>query len=357
MTLAESDWEALDRLRALFLEGKAVRASYWRVARDLVCYDATYGERIGWKWDAVLRGLAASPQSNWRPPRGPIFDFGCGSGIAGRRVVAAFGAQSFTRLCLYDKSRLAEEFARDAALGAFPGLEVVRASPDEVLDAGKPVTLVVSHVLNELSPTDYRRLLGWARRAAAILWVEPGTFPASRALISVREELKSKFSVLRPCTHRGTCGLMMTGREGDWCHHFAVPPKGLSTDPFWTRFARQAGIDLRSLPYSHLVLSRLEKGYEGGSPRWERVLGRPKAFKGYVELLSCGEGGVRSLVLQRRSHPGLAERLEDATEAILADWKVEQGRILGGEICEPESARGVARAVPDEGEPGGRTGG
>ena len=51
------DWEALDRLREGFLTGAAARGPYWKSLGDLANYDLTYGERIGWKWDAVLAEL------------------------------------------------------------------------------------------------------------------------------------------------------------------------------------------------------------------------------------------------------------------------------------------------------------
>ena len=57
MTWDEIDWAALDRLREGFLSGSAANGPYWRSRSDLASYDFTYGERIGWKWDAVLREL------------------------------------------------------------------------------------------------------------------------------------------------------------------------------------------------------------------------------------------------------------------------------------------------------------
>ena len=50
------DWKTLDRLREGFLSGSAAKGPYWKSRDDLAHYDATYAERIGWKWDAVLPG-------------------------------------------------------------------------------------------------------------------------------------------------------------------------------------------------------------------------------------------------------------------------------------------------------------
>src|SRR3954470_4086812 len=99
------DWEILDRLRETFLSRDKTAGPYWHTITDLECYDFTYGERIGWKWDAVLRELKAR---GWKPtPGATVLDWGCGSGIAGRRVIQAFGPDHFSRLLLHDHSALA----------------------------------------------------------------------------------------------------------------------------------------------------------------------------------------------------------------------------------------------------------
>jgi hypothetical protein len=111
------DWEVLDRLRENFLSGAAAHGPYWHTITDLECYNFTYGERIGWKWDAVLAELRLH---QWTPcgepgrsaPAGTtVLDWGCGSGIAGRRVVDFFGAANFARLLVHDHSALAMDFA------------------------------------------------------------------------------------------------------------------------------------------------------------------------------------------------------------------------------------------------------
>src|SRR6185503_16602213 len=89
------DWKALDRLRQRFLAEPGVGGAYWETASDLASYDLTYGERIGWKWDQVMRELKLR---GWQPTSRAIFDWGCGSGIAGRRVIELFGQDRFDSL-------------------------------------------------------------------------------------------------------------------------------------------------------------------------------------------------------------------------------------------------------------------
>ena len=70
MTWDDLDWRALDRLRERFLRGPAAGAAYWESRDDLASYDLTYGERIGWKWDQVLRELdfdySMPPGTTWQ---------------------------------------------------------------------------------------------------------------------------------------------------------------------------------------------------------------------------------------------------------------------------------------------------
>jgi hypothetical protein len=296
------DWAALDRLRDAFLAGKPSGDSYWSSLTDLANYDFTYAQRIGWKWDTVLRELRLR---EWSPPPGPLLDWGCGSGIASRRVLEAFGGEAITGLHVFDRSSIAMQFAVERAKELFPRVSVEMAS--NIPHDSHPVgTLIISHVLNELDEADGRTLRQVIERANAVLWVEPGTFADSRALIAMREALREQFIVVAPCTHQAACGLLSPDNERHWCHHFAAPPTSIMADSNWVRFAQRAGIDLRRLPYSFLVLER--RGLRDLAPglwpaSWSRVLGEPRVYKGFARVLSCRAEGVRELELQKRDAP------------------------------------------------------
>ena len=208
MNWDELDWAALDRLRSLFLAGGGTQGPYWRSRGELASYDFTYGERIGWKWDAVLRELG---QRGWKPPGPPahpgrpghaagaatgyaVLDWGCGSGVAGRRVVRGLGADHVAALRLWDHSAMAADYAAEAASLAFPGMRVENVTPGFLAADGPVGLLVISHVLNELPAAELLALRGLAARADAILWVEPGTTEVSRALIEVREQLRVRLT-------------------------------------------------------------------------------------------------------------------------------------------------------------------
>lgn len=290
---ADIDWAALERLRQGFLAGTAGHEDYWRSESDLANYDATYAQRIGWKWDFVLEDLH---QQGWRPSPGELLDWGCGSGIAGRAFLDRFGAADISRLRLFDRSALAMRFAARRARERFPDLAQATG------DAPPCGTVLVSHVLTELVPEQTEALLAHLDAATSILWVEPGTYEASLALVAIRERLRTTFRVVAPCVHQGACGLLAPGNEPHWCHHFATPPPGVFTDSFWGQFAHRTQIDLHATPLSYLVLDR-RPGWSATSP-CQRLLGRPRLTKGDVRYFGCDASGVRERFLTKRDHPG-----------------------------------------------------
>jgi hypothetical protein len=353
MTWKEIDWSVLERLRERFLSGEPAPGPYWTSREDLANYDGTYGERIGWKWDAVLRELDLR---GWKPPcaatfkgehgcastegaRLDVLDWGCGSGVAGRRVVRWFGANRVTTLRVWDHSALAADFAADAARARLPQLNVQQVTPG-FLASDEPIgVLVISHVLNELPAEVLRELRGLASRADAILWVEPGTSEVSRALIEIREQLRGRFRLVAPCTHQAACGLLAPANASHWCHHFASPPPEIFTDRDWVKFGQRAGIDLRSLPYSFLALERRSKSPGlAGDTNLARVIGEPRVYKGYAKVLSCDTGGVRELTLQKRDAPSLFKQLKRSAGTLIYRWTREDDRIVAGTLLaeEPE---------------------
>jgi len=340
MSRPRPDFALLDRLRSRFLDTPAQGGDYWDSDELLGAYDATFGERIGWKWDAVLAELQ---RRHWAPPAGTVLlDWGCGSGIAGRRVLHAFGAERFARLLVHDRSPRARNFATRRAAEEHPGLALEQAP-----DWGDPVpagdfTLVISHVLNELAPADSAALLALVRRAAAVLWVEPGAGETARTLVALREELRSAFAIIAPCTHRSGCGLLAPENQRHWCHHFARPPIEAFTDGFWSDFSRRLSIDLRSLPYSFLVLERPAAAAPEPTPAgWARVLGEPREYKGYAKVLSCEAGGVVERMLQKRDAPALFKQMRRLPAPPLFRWKLRESRIAGGETWPHHSGAAV----------------
>ena len=314
---------ALAALRARFLDGSCAGGGYWKSENDLALYDASFGERIGWKWDAVLGELHAR---GWRPAAKNIVDWGCGSGIAGRRVLGAW--DHFESLTLADVSPYAMRFAEARARENFPKARV-RMKADAA-DAAAGSLLLVSHVLNEMDDDAAHRIIAAARRAEEIIWVEAGTHADSRRLIFVREKLRDEFDIIAPCTHAARCGMLVPENAAHWCHHFARVPSEASRDARWAQFGRELGIDMGTLPYSFLVLAR--RGTNTADTRgFARIIGRPRDEKGHFDVLSCGEAGVEELMAQKRDVPELSRQLRKGRANAVQRWTREGKRITGAE--------------------------
>jgi hypothetical protein len=318
------DWAALERLRQGFLDGTSRRSDYWRSRRDLEAYDRTFAQRIGWKWDFVLAELAAR---GWLPPEGDVLDWGCGSGIAGRAFLGYFGAAAAQRapggLALWDRSSLAMAFAAERARAAFPSVAVRIAGGEEAAP-----TVLLSHVLTELPDAHLDRLLAMLNKATAVIWVEPGTYDASRRLIAIRERLRGAFQLVAPCTHQAACGLLTPENQRHWCHHFATTPTEVFMDGDWARFARIAGVDLRSLPVSFLVLGKRPAPAFAGELTTFRVVGRPRVYKGYALIMGCDAGGVRDYRLAKSRLGDEFRRVKRGDCDSLQAWRVEDGEIV-----------------------------
>ncbi len=315
--LPEVSWKSLHRLRAAFLQPGPPLPDYWESETDLESYDATFAQRIGWKWDYVLEELR---RRGWSPPAGQVLDWGCGTGIASRAFLDHFGPGSAQVLWLWDRSGLARAYARRRVHAKYPGLEV------QVGLVERPDLLLISHVLGELSPPQIEQLTHLVARATATVWVEPGTYEASLTLIAVREKLRATLHVVAPCLHRERCGILAPENERHWCHHFAPSPPEIYTDPFWGRFAHEMNIDLRSLPVSFLVLDR--RPAPAVPPNAVRVIGRPRVYKPHALILACDASGVREYRLTRRRLPGEFQKLKKGSCDPLQQWQREGDEIL-----------------------------
>jgi len=327
------DWQSLERLRTAFLAGTAGASDYWRNESDLASYDATFAQRIGWKWDYVLAELQ---RRGWSPAPGALLDWGCGSGIAHRAFLDFFGADGVAELKLWDRSPLAMRFAERRAKEKYPGLNVgpnsgaLNASgAATTVSASSPSQaqiLLLSHVLTELPPAQIEALTDFAASFTSVIWVEPGTFDASSSLIAVRERLRGKFNLVAPCTHQAKCGMLDAGNEDHWCHHFASPPPEVFTDGNWAKFGEIAGVDLRSLPLSFIVLDKrpVPALPEGAT----RIIGYPRLYKPYALLLGCDESGVAEKRLTKRMHPEGWRLLKRGDADPLQVWSCEGDEIL-----------------------------
>jgi len=324
MQIESHEWAVLAGLRERFLGGRAETAfDYWESSRVCELYDATFGQRIAWKWRAVWSEL----ELRGRLPRArSVLDWGCGTGIAAREFSAAQqagGEGSAVRYHLWDRSAAARELAAAKLRELDPRAQVEHGlpRPDAELDL-----LLASHVLGELDDGARAELLALARRARAVVWVEPGSRELSRDLMSVRDALAAGRRVLAPCTHGEPCGLNRPGRERDWCHSFARPAPEVFTRADWREFSQRLGIDLRSVPYAYFALG--EAIPAAPEPGLIRIIGRPRLEKGLARIDACDASGVRSLrVLERDAKPIVKQFADPATLARTFRATVENDRV------------------------------
>jgi SAM-dependent methyltransferase len=324
MNLESIDWESLERMRAAFLSGTAGAQDYWHNDSELAAYDATFAQRIGWKWDYVLEELKAR---GWSPPAGDILDWGCGSGVAGRAFLNHFGMNEVSALRLLDRSTLARAFAAKRAREKFPGLKVVEETQRADSEISTPPgILLISHVLTEMTQEQTAALVSAATSAECVIWIEPGTYETSLTLIAIRERLRTIFNIIAPCTHQERCGILSPENERHWCHHFASPPQEVFMDGDWAKFGNMLGIDLRDLPLSFLVLDR--RTAPAVSPCAGRVIGHARLYKAHALLLGCDASGVSDRRLMKRLHANEFRALKKDISPALREWECREGEIV-----------------------------
>ncbi len=291
-------WEILTRLRDIYLKGSDT-GDYWDSNETLRYYDETFGERIGWKWESVLSELKAK---GWTPPDGyRLLDWGCGSGQAVARFLKHF--EKPAEIWLHDRSPRAEQFTQEKIKSfSIPMRSGVPANTDGLV-------VLLSHVVTELSQRALTQLRSLLRESATIIWVEPGTFKASHALVDNREILREGFDLIAPCPHQKICGLKNHPR--DWCHFFADVPQEAHRSREWREFAEKLGIDLRTLPVSYLCLQKKTADAKV-SDGTGRLLGRPRIYKGFNTALICRESGVKEEKFLKRDDKDLVHDLKKA---------------------------------------------
>lgn len=317
LTFVSADWERLRELRVVFIEAQGRQSpcatpDYFRSQRDLELYDHAFAQRIEWKWAAALREVERRAPT-LKPTT--LVDWACGTAAASRAVLASPVGERVQRVTLLDRSRRALEHARNSLRKLRPGLEV------DIARAGKPLSaelLVASHVIGELDPEGEAQLEQTVRASQAAILLESGSLASSRRLGALRARLADAFTPIAPCTHAAACGAL--GSQHDWCHFFARAPASVFQDAFWAEFSRELGIDLRSLAYSFVALTRAPGAVE---PGLTRILGRPRILKGRALVDACSAEGVESLSLLERTDRALFKSLEHASNEPRV-WRIER---------------------------------
>jgi SAM-dependent methyltransferase len=289
VNLSDHQWQKLRELREFFLSAQPNHAAYWDSEKTVELYDQTLAVRIGWRWDAVLGQLRSL---RWQPGEKLFLDWGCGSGIAARKILEAF--PHFDSVYLSDLSPHAERYAAKRMLTQFPAVSVRPGIPP----AGEPFCLVLSHVLGELDVKSEELLASIVTRSSSLIWVEGGSAVLSKKLVLWRERLN--WPVIAPCTHRQPCGMLAPENHMHWCHFFTRPPGETFMSAEWAEFAKQLEIDHRTVAFSYLVLDRTATDQPSGLAR---NIGSTRVYKATAKLQLCDADGLHDVELMKRDFP------------------------------------------------------
>ena len=327
MSAEKIDWDRLARLRKRFLEIEEDPGVYLDSAEDLAQYHRFLGQRIGWKWRDALR---QAKQAGWHLRSNRVVDWGCGTGIASLTLLEKIESQGIESVTLWDHSRLATSFAKDAFKTRFPSLTVKIAQESELKELGDSIILV-SHTLNELSAGVRSELKRQMIQDRQLFFVELGNHKCSRLLIEQREGLIDQFCPVAPCVCNLACPMDLEDNAHHWCHFFAKAPVEPFTSSDWSRFSSELEIDLRSLPYIYLALDSISLDHESDNRSSSRVIGRPRQHKGYANLLSCDRNGLSLYQLQKRDNPTLWKTIKKIKCGSLFTWtSIDGDRIREG---------------------------
>ena len=298
MKLSGYQWQKLRELRQFFLSANPNRASYWDSEQTVGLYDQTLAIRIGWRWDAVISQLRLL---RWQPREKLFLDWGCGSGIASRKILDAF--PNLECAYLADLSPHAERYAAKTIREQFSSVSVRTGIPE-----GESFCLLLSHVLGELDDRSQELLASIVDRASSLIWVEGGSAVLSKKLGFWRERLD--WPVIAPCTHRQPCRMLAPENQVHWCHFFTRPPAETFMDADWSEFAKQLEIDHRTVAFSYLVLDRFAESQLSG---FARPIGTTRVYKASAKLQLCDANGLHDVELMKRDFP-------DAWKALKKGW-------------------------------------
>jgi len=330
MEFVAPDWETLHRLRNHFLNASGSAGLYWESSNDLVQYHQYFASRIGWKWDAAI---SQAKQVDWQLKSTQILDWGCGTGIATLRILDAFGVDKVKEIVLWDHSAAATSFAQKTLQEKYPNLKVTIANNLSNIDLSDTLCLA-SHVLNELSLIDRESLNRLFSQSQQVFWVEPGSYDSSRLLLEQREALLQYFNPIAPCICAFPCPMKADANAIHWCHFFAKPPVVAFTEGHWAQFSKVMEIDLRSLPYSFMVMDSLKLASSHLVAGKSRLLGRPRQYKGYTRVYSCDENGHNDYELWKREDKSLWKTIKKNKSGTLFEWtQIESGKILAGNVA------------------------
>jgi precorrin-6B methylase 2 len=266
------------------------------------------------------------------PARRPlrVVDVGAGCGAMTLGALVALGVPLDVVAVDRDARALRIAAAAVRALAARRGVAVAIATRSEDVEraALPPCDIVaIGSTLNELAEPARLPLVARALAAigddGAVVIVEPALRDTARALHALRDAVIARQlgHVFAPCT-RAIAPCTALADPDDWCHEDRV----LELPPRTAELARVTRLRDRGMKLAYLVLRRDARALVDAPGAW-RVVAMPRATKGKLELVGCGDRGRAIVRLLGRDRATANRALDHARrgEVIVVDGEPRDG--------------------------------
>ena len=222
-------------------------------------------------------GHVRRQRPDWEPRS--LLDAGAGPGVAAWAALEIWPSLTELTLVEVEPAMIAagRELLGDATWVA-----------GDVADTSRPADLVVaSYVLGELRDATAAAGRLWRQSADTLVVIEPGTPAGYRRILDARSGvLAAGGHTVAPCPHDLPCPLP----PDDWCHFAVRLPRSKLH-----RRAKGAELGYEDEKLSYAALSR-----EPVPSATARIIRRPQARSGHVNLVTCETDGVRARTVSRK---------------------------------------------------------
>lgn len=217
-----------------------------------------------------------------------ILDVGAGTGAATWAAYDFFENQKF--LCLERENEMiniGKKLMQDSHFKKYIEWEQFDIIENNI--EGKFDLVIVSYMMNELpkNKIDIAIEKLWNATSKILLVLEPGTPKGFSNIISIREFLlKSKASIIAPCTHQNRCLI----QDNDWCQFTCRVQR--------SKIHKQ--LKGGSSPYEDEKFSYIAVSKSECVKSKNRILRHPIINKGFSEFKVCSVDGIKNIKLSKK---------------------------------------------------------
>lgn len=215
-----------------------------------------------------------------------VLDVGAGTGAG---AIVAARLTWCTDIACIEREKNMLELGRELCESA--GVSAVWEQRDISLGIPHSADLVIcSYCLNELPENQRKAVISELANAARKLLViaEPGTPFSFEEMKKTRRLLLDKgMKIAAPCPHENACPLP----DGDWCHFTARAQRSKLH-----KLLKNADV-----PYEDEKFCFLAAAKEDCEPCSARILRRPDIQSGRITLTICGEDGIMTETITKKS--------------------------------------------------------